>query len=203
MSDDSSFSVQQALLTTTAAVEQFLAEPVQVEKLEKMGQWMVKVFAAGNKMMACGNGGSACQAMHYAEELTGRYCQDRRALPALALADASHITCVGNDYGFDQIFSRSVAAYGAPGDGLLLLSTSGDSENIIQAVKAAQVAGVTTAALLGRDGGRLAGLCDFEVIVSDQRSDCVQNIHMMLIHILIEQIERALFPELYQSMSYA
>jgi D-sedoheptulose 7-phosphate isomerase len=167
------------------------------EKIAEIGLAMEQILNKGGKLMVCGNGGSACQAMHFAEELTGRYRKDRRALPAISLTDASHITCVGNDYGFENIFSRAVEAYGKPGDGLLVLSTSGNSENLIRAVDVAKKMEIKTFALLGKGGGRLKGMSDYDLVFEGQTSDVVQNMHMIAIHLLIEATERQLFPEIY------
>ncbi|HPI26644.1 MAG TPA: D-sedoheptulose 7-phosphate isomerase, partial [Candidatus Cloacimonadota bacterium] len=140
-----------------------------------------------------GNGGSMCDAMHFAEELTGRFRQDRPPLPAIAISDPSHITCVGNDYGFDEIFARGVQAYGKPGDVAIGISTSGNSENILRALDRAISMGLKTVALLGKDGGKLKGLCDMELIIPGETSDRIQEVHMAILHILIEKIERDLF----------
>jgi D-sedoheptulose 7-phosphate isomerase len=134
-----------------------------------------------------------CDAMHFAEELTGRFRQDRPPLPAIAISDPSHITCVGNDYGFDEIFARGVQAYGKPNDVAIGISTSGNSENILRALDRAISMGLKTVALLGKDGGKLKGLCDLELIIPGETSDRIQEVHMAILHILIEKIERDLF----------
>lgn len=154
-------------------------------------------FAEGKKIIACGNGGSACDAMHLCEEFTGQYRKYRKALPAISLTDPSHITCVGNDFGFDEIFARGVEAFGQEGDWLFGLSTSGNSENIIRAVKAAKERNMKTVVLLGKSGGTLKGMCDYEFIIPAQTSDRIQEVHMMILHIIIEGVERRLFPENY------
>jgi len=147
---------------------------------------------AGGKVLVCGNGGSCADAMHFCEELTGRYRDDRPALPAIACADPTHLTCVGNDYGFDAVFSRWVEALGKPGDALIVLSTSGNSANAINAVGAARGIGMRTVALLGKGGGALAGRCDHEWIVPGVTADRIQEIHMLILHTLIGRIEAAL-----------
>lgn len=154
-------------------------------------------FLDGKKIVACGNGGSACDAMHLCEEFTGQYRKYRRALPAIALTDASHITCVGNDFGFEQIFARGVEAFGQEGDWLFGLSTSGNSANIIKAVELAKQRKMNTVALLGKTGGLLKDMCDYQFIIPAQTSDRIQEIHMMILHIVIEGVERQLFPENY------
>ena len=152
---------------------------------------------AGGTVFSCGNGGSHCDAMHFAEELTGRYRKDRKALGALALGDPSHVTCVSNDYGFDQIFSRQLAGLGRDGDVLIGLSTSGNSKNVIEAFKVAKDKRIYTVALLGKTGGELKSMADLPIVVPAQTSDRVQEIHIKLIHTVIESVERALFPENY------
>ncbi len=183
---------------TALAIEQFIASDLQ-QVLSEVATAMVMAIEASHKILVCGNGGSACQAMHFAEELTGRYRDNRRALPALALTDSAHMSCVANDYGYEWVFSRALEAYAQPGDYLLLLSTSGNSLNLVNAVKIAKQLGVVTVAFLGKTGGVLKGQCDQEIIVAAEQSDCIQNIHMMAIHVLIELIERQLFPENYQA----
>lgn len=150
------------------------------------------VLAGGGKVLACGNGGSCADAAHFVEELTGRYRRDRRPLAAVACTDAAHITCVGNDYGFEAVFERWVSALARPGDGVVLLSTSGNSANIERAAEAARAAGAATLALLGRGGGRLAGRCDLELIVPGEGSDRIQELHMLVLHAWVEAIERGL-----------
>lgn len=141
--------------------------------------------------MSCGNGGSNCDAMHFAEELSGRFRSDRKALPAISISDPAHITCVGNDYGFEYIFSRYVEALGREGDVLLAISTSGNSSNILNAVKAAKERGMMVIALSGKDGGKLASMADVNIIVSHVGfSDRIQEVHIKIIHILILLIEK-------------
>ena len=135
--------------------------------------------------------------MHFAEEFTGRYRKNRRALPVISLSDPSHITCVGNDFGFDQIFARGVDAFGKPGDILIGISTSGNSQNIINAVNLAKERQLGTIGLLGKDGGQLKGQCDVEFIIQEKTADRIQELHMTILHIIIEGVERILFPELY------
>ncbi|MEK6702562.1 MAG: D-sedoheptulose 7-phosphate isomerase [Planctomycetota bacterium] len=157
--------------------------------VERFSLMVASAIKAGGKVMICGNGGSLCDAVHFAEELTGRYRADRPALPAIAIADAGHITCTANDYGFEQIFARGVEALGRPGDILIVLSTSGNSENIVRAVHAAKTKGMTTAALLGKSGGRLAGTCDIELIAPGATADRIQELHMLVLHIIVERVE--------------
>ncbi|AVQ19976.1 MAG: D-sedoheptulose 7-phosphate isomerase, partial [Fusobacterium mortiferum] len=180
-----------------ALLENFIKEEEERRETEKVAKELADVFTKGNKVLICGNGGSNCDALHFAEEFTGRFRGDRKALPAIAISDSSHITCVGNDYGFDYIFSRGVEAYGKEGDMFFGISTSGNSPNVIKAVEAAKKLGMKTCVLLGKDGGKLKGMCDYEFIIPGKTSDRIQEIHMMILHIIIEGVERIMFPENY------
>lgn len=175
----------------------FIEQEEKEETTEKVAKDLAEVFTNGNKVLICGNGGSNCDALHFAEEFTGRFRKERRALPAIAISDSSHITCVGNDYGFDCIFSKGVEAYGKEGDMFIGISTSGNSGNVIKAVEKAKELGMKTVALLGKDGGKLKGMCDYEFIIPGETSDRIQEIHMMILHIIIEGVERIMFPENY------
>ena len=181
-----------------ALLENFIKEEEGRRETEKVAKELADVFTKGNKVLICGNGGSNCDALHFAEEFTGRFRGDRKALPAIAISDSSHITCVGNDYGFDYIFSRGVEAYGKGGDMFFGISTSGNSPNVIKAVEAAKKLGMKTCVLLGKDGGKLKGMCDYEFIIPGKTSDRIQEIHMMILHIIIEGVERIMFPENYR-----
>lgn len=182
---------------TASLLENFIKEEAEKKETEKVAKDLANIFQLGNKVLICGNGGSNCDALHFAEEFTGRFRQDRRALPAISLSDSSHITCVGNDYGFDYIFSRGVEAYGKEGDMFIGISTSGNSPNVIKAVEAAKKMGLKTCVLLGKDGGKLKGMCDYEFIIPGNTSDRIQEIHMMILHIIIEGVEKIMFPENY------
>lgn len=182
-----------SLRAAREALDRFIADPANAARIETVADLLADRFRAGNKVMICGNGGSAADAMHFAEELTGRFRDERAALPALACTDAGHITCTANDYGFDRIFSRWVEALGRAGDVLIVLSTSGHSANVINAVNAARDRRMTTVALLGKNGGMLAATCDHEWIVPGQHADRIQEIHMLVLHTLIECVERRLF----------
>jgi D-sedoheptulose 7-phosphate isomerase len=175
----------------------FIEDENNFKVTEEISKEIANAFEKGNKVMICGNGGSNCDAMHFAEEFTGRFRKDRRALPAISISDSSHITCVGNDYGFDYIFSKGVEAYGKDGDILIGLSTSGNSNNVIKAFEKAKELNIKTIGLLGKDGGKLKGNCDYEFIIPGVTSDRIQEIHMMILHIIIEGVERIMFPELY------
>ena len=187
----------QSYKTEFELLENFIKEEEKRGETERTAKALAEVFKNGNKVMICGNGGSNCDALHFAEEFTGRFRSDRKALPAIALSDSSHITCVGNDYGFDYIFSRGVEAYGKQGDMFFGISTSGNSANVIKAVEAAKKIGMKTCLLLGKDGGKLKGMGDFEFIIPGKTSDRIQEIHMMILHIIIEGVEKILFPENY------
>ena len=178
-------------------VQQFSENSTELKKIEVIAQQMVSCFQNGNKIIICGNGGSACDAMHFSEEFTGRFRKDRKALTVISLTDASHITCVGNDYGFDYVFSRGVEAYGKPGDIFIGLSTSGMSKNVINAYQEAKKLGLHTCLFLGKDGGDLAGRADAEFVIPGKTSDRIQEVHMMILHIIIEMFEREMFGELY------
>lgn len=174
--------------------QQVLQQFIQDEKnwiaFEKAGQLMVDAIKDGHIIFSCGNGGSMCDAMHFAEELSGRFRDDRPALPAIAISDASHISCVGNDYGYDHIFSRYIQGIGKSGDVLLAISTSGNSRNINNAVKMAKEKGMRIVALTGKSGGELASLADVELRAPmSSFSDRVQEIHIKIIHSLIHYIE--------------
>lgn len=183
----------------------FCADPENLARIEKLARHLADMFRTGGKVMACGNGGSACDALHFAEEFTGRYRHNRPALGAIACGDAGHITCTANDFGYESVFSRWVDGLGRPGDCLVVLSTSGNSENIARAIEAAARRDMTTVALLGKGGGRLKGMADFEWIVpgfddpatnapAQIYADRIQEIHMLLLHTLINAVERCLFP---------
>ena len=185
-------------IKTYNLLERFIKEEEKSNITEKVARDLAETFENGNKALICGNGGSNCDALHFAEEFTGRFRSDRKALPAISLSDSSHITCVGNDYGFDYIFSRGVEAYGKEGDFFIGISTSGNSENVIKAVEAAKKLGLKTCLLLGKDGGKLKGMCDYEFIIPGETSDRIQEIHMMILHIIIEGVEKIMFPENYK-----
>jgi D-sedoheptulose 7-phosphate isomerase len=173
-----------ALLTKVLADDALLAE------VDKAGDILVHCLKAGGKILSAGNGGSHCDAMHFAEELSGRYRDNRPALGALAISDPSHITCVGNDYGFEFIFSRQVEALGRAGDVFFGISTSGNSANILAAAKAAKARDMQVILLMGKDGGKMKGLADAEIIVPHfGYADRIQEIHIKFIHALIDHVE--------------
>ncbi|WP_422860749.1 D-sedoheptulose 7-phosphate isomerase [Flagellimonas sp. S174] len=157
----------------------------------EISKQMVEAFNRGNKVISCGNGGSHCDAMHFAEELTGRYRENRKPLPAIAISDPSHLSCIGNDYGYAHVFSRFVESLGTAGDVLLGISTSGNSQNIIEAFKTARTKGMTTILLSGKSGGKLKRLSDISVLVPyEGYADRIQEIHIKVIHAIIFSIEK-------------
>ncbi len=178
-------------------LENFYQNPENIRHCIQFSEMLIEAYQREATVFSCGNGGSHCDAMHFAEEMTGRYRQDRRPLAALALGDASHTTCVANDYGFQFIFSRQVESLGRSGDLLIGLSTSGNSENVIQAFLSAKAKKMKTIALLGKDGGKLKSLADLSIIVPATTSDRIQEVHIKLIHIVIEMVERYFFPSHY------
>lgn len=183
--------IKDELHQASLTLNKFLQSPVALKAVEAAATKMVVAIKAGHKIIACGNGGSHCDAMHFAEELSGRFREDRKALPAVSISDPAHITCVGNDYGFEFIFSRYVEALGDKGDVLLAISTSGNSANILNAAKAARERGMTVVALTGKDGGKLAGVSDINIVVEhDGFADRIQEVHIKIIHILILLIEK-------------
>ena len=190
-------NIRNSYLTAFETVKAFVENEENIEKTEKISQELALAYKNGKKSLIAGNGGSNCDAMHFAEEFTGRFRKDRRALPSISISDSSHITCVGNDYGFDFIFAKGVEAFGQEGDFFFGISTSGNSKNVIEAVKMAKKKNLKTVALLGKDGGKLKGVCDYEFIIPGETSDRIQEVHMMILHIIIEGVERTLFPENY------
>jgi D-sedoheptulose 7-phosphate isomerase len=174
-------------------LDDYLSAGHNFERIIAAGDVMVKSLSAGGKLISCGNGGSMCDAMHFAEELAGRYRNDRPSIAAIAISDPSYITCTANDYGFDHIFSRFISGTGKKGDVLLAISTSGNSLNIINAARAAREKGMKVIGLTGGDGGKLAHLCDIDLrSPKSEYSDRIQEIHIKIIHSLIYYIEKKL-----------
>lgn len=183
--------IEQELREASGVLDAFLKETHTLEKIAAAAAIMTEGVKAGGKIISCGNGGSHCDAMHFAEELTGKYRNPRKAIPAICISDPSHISCVGNDYGYDFIFSRYLEALGNKGDVLLGISTSGQSANVLKAVETAKAKGMKVVALTGKDGGKLGPLADIEIRVPHVGyADRIQEIHIKVIHILILLIEK-------------
>ncbi len=183
--------VQQEFSEAQVVLQAFVSDPEHFARIEAAARLMADAIQNGHKIISCGNGGSHCDAMHFAEELSGRYRENRRALPAIAVSDVSHLSCVGNDYGYEFVFSRFVEALGQPDDLLLGLSTSGNSANVLRAVHAARQRGMKVVVLSGKDGGQLAGLADVEIRVPHfGYADRIQEIHIKVIHSLLLLIEK-------------
>jgi len=181
-----------------ATLAAFREDPAALDAVRRFADLAAAALEGGKKLLSCGNGGSMCDAMHFAEEWTGRFRGDRRALPALAFSDPSQLSCIANDFGYEQVFARSVEAHGREGDVLVVLSTSGESPNVVAAVAAARRLGIATVGLLGKGGGQLRDAVDVAIVVPHARSsDRIQEVHIKVLHIVIEAVERRLFPENY------
>lgn len=182
--------IQQELLQAQSVLASFMTQTSNLTAIESAARLLADALGAGKKIISCGNGGSHCDAMHFAEELSGRYRTNRKALAGLAISDTSHLSCVGNDYGFEFVFFRFIEGLGQAGDVLLGISTSGNSTNVIRAVAAARQQQMKVVLLTGNDGGLLAGLADVEIRVPHQGyADRIQEVHGKLIHVLILLIE--------------
>lgn len=192
-------TVVAALRSAQDSLSALLKDEKKLQTIGEAGARIAEAFRLGHRVFSCGNGGSLCDAMHFAEECSGRFRKDRPPLPALAIADASHISCTANDFGWTDVFSRFLAAHGRSGDVLLAISTSGSSGNVLAAAREARIHGMSIIALTGKEGSELGSLADFEVCtVGGQYSDRVQELHIKVLHIFVEIVERALFPELYR-----
>lgn len=190
--------VEDALDNANKALLNLINSPDQISNIYLAINLMVDSIKKGGHIFACGNGGSLCDAMHFAEELTGRYRKNRPALPGIAISDASHIACIGNDFGYDEVFSRYLEANASSQDCLIAISTSGKSRNIIKAIQAAQHKGLRIIFLSGKENCAVTELCNVSIITSaGDWADRVQELHIKILHIFIEGIERSLFPENY------
>lgn len=183
-------SMERALAGAASALEDFRSEPNTLLAMEATVKAITDAFKRRGRVLACGNGGSMCDAMHFAEEFSGRFDQDREPYPAIALSDAAHLTCVANDYGYEHVFSRQVDALGHEGDVLLILSTSGNSPSIVLAAEAAKHRGMIVAGFLGKGGGTVLPLCDIALHAPGGRSDRIQELHMLALHAVIEAVEQ-------------
>jgi len=189
--------INASYLESLQVLKSFVSDEDNIIKTAEVSELIASTFIKGNKVIIAGNGGSACDAMHFAEEFTGRFRKDRMSLPVIALTDPAHITAVSNDFGFEYAFSRGVEAYGKKGDVFIGISTSGNSSNIIKAFEKCREMGIFTIALLGKGGGKIKGTCLYEFMASGTTSDRSQEIHMVILHVIIESTERILFPENY------
>ena len=185
--------ISQEFNSAKNVLDNFIADKSNFIQIEAAASLMSESLKSGSKIISCGNGGSHCDAMHFAEELSGRYRDNRKSLAAIAISDVSHISCVSNDYGFDYVFSRFIEGLGNEGDVLLAISTSGNSANIIKAVETAKLKGIKVVLLTGKDAGKLKGMADVEIIVPHfGYADRIQEIHIKIIHCFILLIEKAL-----------
>ncbi|AXE29755.1 D-sedoheptulose 7-phosphate isomerase [Chromobacterium phragmitis] len=190
--------IRASLGEAKTALDNLLANPQALASIQDAAQAIIGALSSGGRVFSCGNGGSMCDAMHFAEELTGRYRDNRRGMAAIAISDPSHISCVGNDYGYDEIFARYLESHARAGDVLIGLSTSGNSRNVIRAAEAARELGVKVVILTGRAGTKLEPLADVYVNTpGGSYADRVQELHIKVLHILIELTERHFFPENY------
>jgi len=190
--------IKNNLVDAQSALNRFLQDDRSIQSVADAAGLLVSAFRSSGKAFSCGNGGSMCDAMHFAEEFTGRFRNNRPGVAAIAISDPTHITCVANDYGYDQVFARYIQAHGHPGDVLLAISTSGKSQSILVAAKAAREMGIRVIGLTGTPGSALEGLCDVCICSpGGAYADRVQEMHIKIIHILLELVERELFSENY------
>jgi D-sedoheptulose 7-phosphate isomerase len=181
------------LKEASSVLDKFISDKKNIEAIEKAATLIVDSVKKGGKVLSCGNGGSSCDAMHFAEELTGRYRENRDPIPAIAISDPSYLTCAANDYGYSQVFSRFLQGVGNTNDVLLAISTSGNSENVLKAAEMAKSKNITVIALTGKNGGKLAALSDVLINVPHNGyADRIQEVHIKIIHILILLIEKLL-----------
>jgi D-sedoheptulose 7-phosphate isomerase len=193
-----SFAVRAALDEAAAALDRLRGDDTTLAHIAQAGELLASALAAGGRAFSCGNGGSMCDAMHFAEELSGRFRDDRPAYAAVAISDPGYLSCVANDYGYEQVFARYLHAHGRAGDVLLAISTSGSSRNVLAAARAARELQMRVIALLGRGETPLAELADIAIVTPGGRyADRVQELHIKVIHILIELVERRLAPANY------
>jgi D-sedoheptulose 7-phosphate isomerase len=191
-------TVRASFEEASRTLQAFRDDPDCLEQVDRFARAAHATLENGGKLMSCGNGGSMCDAMHFAEEWTGRFRGNRSALPAIAFSDPSQLTCIANDFGYEEVFARSVEAYGQKGDLFVAISTSGNSPNILRATKVARERGITVVGLLGKGGGKLRELVDIPIIVPlAETSDRIQEVHIKVLHIAIEAVERLMFPENY------
>lgn len=191
-------TIKEALIEAQTALQALIANEEAILAIDSASNAMAQAIQSGHKILSCGNGGSLCDSMHFAEEMTGRFRQDRPGFAAIAIADASHMSCVGNDYGYEEVFARYVSAVGQKGDVLLAITTSGTSKNVLKAVVAAKQKGMVVVGLTGKAQSTLAQEADIAIVTPAGRwADRVQELHIKCIHIMIEQVERLLAPQNY------
>ena len=196
--------VQRTLAEAADSLSRLQSDTAMIERIAQAGAMLADTFAAGGRAYSCGNGGSMCDAMHFAEELTGRFRDDRRGYAALAISDPGHLTCVGNDYGYERVFARFIEAHGRAGDVLLAITTSGTSRNVVAAAQAAKALGMKVIALTGHASTSITELADIALVTPGGRyADRVQELHIKVIHILIELVERRLAPDNYRAQHAA
>jgi D-sedoheptulose 7-phosphate isomerase len=187
---EASLRAREHLASSRSILELFLEDDANLVSIAAAAEALAAVLRRGGKILCCGNGGSMCDAMHFAAELTGRFREDRRPLAALALGDPAALSAIGNDFGYDEVFARQVAALGRPGDALVALSTSGGSPNVLRAAEGAREGGVRVVALTGRGGGRLAELADVEIRAPwSATADHAQEVHIQVLHALVVAVE--------------
>ncbi len=182
-------SMERALKDAARVLEEFSRDPATLSAMGAAVTAITDTFKRRGRVLSCGNGGSMCDAMHFAEEFSGRFDKDREPYPAIALSDPAHLTCVANDYGYDHVFSRQVDALGHEGDVLVILSTSGNSASIVMAAEAAKRRGMIVFGCLGKGGGEVLPLCDIALLAPGGRSDRIQELHMLALHAIIEAVE--------------
>ena len=185
--------IKSDLLEAQKVLNDFISDDRNIKSISDAAELMTKSLKNGGKVLSCGNGGSMCDAMHFAEELTGRFREDRKPLAAISISDPSHLSCVANDYGYEMVFARYIEAIGKKGDVLLAISTSGNSKNILAAIASAKKIGLHVVGLTGKDGGKMESLCDVEIRATDSKyADRAQEIHIKVIHTLIHCLEEAM-----------
>ncbi|HAA14242.1 MAG TPA: phosphoheptose isomerase [Cytophagales bacterium] len=186
--------IREELQTASAVIDAYLADEANLAYLEQVAHMLVTTLQANGKIITCGNGGSHCDAMHFAEELSGRFRENRPALAAIAISDPAHLSCTANDFGYEEVFARYVEAIGQAGDVLVCISTSGNSPNVLRAADRAHAKGLKVLALTGNEGGQLAAKADYELRVPySGYADRIQEMHIKLIHMLILLIEKMMF----------
>ena len=197
-------TVRAALDEAAASLERLCRDEAMLATIARAGQLLADTFVAGGRAYSCGNGGSMCDAMHFAEELTGRFRDNRPGYAALAISDPGHLSCVGNDYGYERVFARFIEAHGRGGDVLLAITTSGTSRNVLAAAQSARALGMKVIGLTGRAGTPIVDLADIVIVTpGGTYADRVQELHIKVIHILIELVERRLAPENYKAQHAA